>query len=46
MGMMISGIAFDRPRHLSHLRAFLDDRFRIYTIILIVRITPSSLQAI
>ena len=35
--VMISGIAFDRPDRLSHLRAFPCDRFKIYTIIPIVR---------
>ena len=30
---MISGIAFDRPDRLSHLRAFPYDRFKIYTIV-------------
>ena len=35
--VMISGIAFDRPDRLSRLRAFPCDRFKIYTIIPIVR---------
>ena len=42
---MISGIAFDRPDRLS-LRAFPCDRFKIYTIIPIVRIELNSIQAI
>ena len=35
--VMTSGIAFDRPDRLSRLRAFPCDRFKIYTIIPIVR---------
>ena len=46
MWVMISVIAFDRPHHLSHLRGFLYDRFRIYTIVLIVWIKLSSIQAV
>ena len=42
---MISGIAFDRPDRLSNLRAFPYDRFKIYTIIPIVRIELNSIQA-
>ena len=44
--MMISGIAFNHPDHLSRLRAFPYDRFKIYTIVLIVRIEPISIQVI
>ena len=44
--VMISGIAFNRPDHLSRLRAFPYDRFKIYTIILIVRIELISIQVI
>ena len=44
--MMISGIAFNRPDHLSRLRAFPCDRFKIYTIVLIVRIELISIQVI
>ena len=40
---MISGIAFDHPDHLSHLRAFPHNCFKIYTI---VRIEPNSIQVI
>ena len=43
---MSSGIAFDRPDRLSRLRAFSYDRFKIYTIIPIVRIELNSIQAI
>ena len=43
---MISGIAFDRPDRLSRLRAFPYDRFKIYTIVPIVRIELNSIQAI
>ena len=43
---MISGIALDRPDRLSRLRAFPSERFKIYTIILIVRIELNSIQAI
>ena len=43
--VMISGIAFDRPDRLSRLRAFPCDRFKIYTIIPIVRIELNSIQA-
>ena len=42
---MISGIAFDRPDSLSHLRAF-PDHFKIYTILPIVHIKLNSMQAI
>ena len=42
--VMISGIAFNRPDHLSRLRAFPYDRFKIYTIVLIVRIELISIQ--
>ena len=42
---MISGIAFDRPDSLSHLRTF-PDHFKIYTILPIVRIELSSIQVI
>ena len=41
--VMISGIAFDHPDHLCHLRAFPHDCFKIY---MIVRIEPNSIQAI
>ena len=44
--VMISGIAFHRPDHLSRLRAFLYDRFKIYTIVLIVWIELISIQVI
>ena len=44
--LMISGIAFDGPDSLSRLRAFPYDRFKIYTIIPIVRIDLNSIQAI
>ena len=43
---MISGIAFDRPDRLSHLRAFPYDLFKIYTIVTIVRIELNSIEAI
>ena len=43
---MISEIAFDGPDRLSRLRAFPYDRFKIYTIIPIVRIELNSIQAI
>ena len=36
--IVISGIAFNRPDSLGHLRAFPYDRFKIYTILPIVRI--------
>ena len=39
---MISGIAFD---HLSRLRAFPYDRFKVYRIVTIVRIELNSIQA-
>ena len=42
---MISGIAFDRPDSLSHLRAF-PDHFKIYTILQIIQIELNSIQAI
>lgn len=35
--VMISGIDFDRPNRLSHLRVFPYDRFKIYTVVPIVR---------
>ena len=41
--VMISGIAFD---HLSRLRAFPYDRFKVYRIVTIVRIELNSIQAI
>ena len=41
---MISGIAFNRPDHLSRLIAFPYDSFKIYTIVLIVRIELISIQ--
>ena len=44
--VMISGIAFNRPDHLSHLRVFPYDLFKIYTIVLIVRIELISIQVI
>ena len=44
--VMISGIAFNRPDHLSRLRAFPYDRFKIYTIVLIVHIEIISIQVI
>ena len=40
---MISGIAFD---HLSRLRMFPYDRFKVYRIVTIVRIELNSIQAI
>ena len=40
---MTSGIAVDRP---DRLRAFPYDRFKIYTIVPIVRIELNSIQAI
>ena len=43
---MTSGIAFDRPDCLSRLRAFPYDRFKIHTIVPIVRIELNSIQAI
>ena len=43
--VIISGIAFDRPDRLSRLRAFPYDRFKIYTIVPIVRIELNSIQA-
>ena len=45
MIVMISGMAFDRPDSLSHLRAF-PDHFKIYTILPIVRIELNSIQVI
>ena len=44
--VMTSGIAFDRPDRLSRLRAFPYDRFKIYTIVPIIRIELNSIQAI
>ena len=44
--VMTSGIAFDRPDRLSPLRAFPYDRFKIYMIVLIVRIELNSIQVI
>ena len=46
IAVMISGIAFDRSDRLSRLIAFPCDRFKIYTIIPIVRIELNSIQAI
>ena len=43
---MISGIAFDRSDRLSPLRTFPYDRFKIYTIVSIVRMELNSIQAI
>ena len=43
---MISGIAFDRPYRLSRLRTFPYDRFKIYTIVPIVRIDLNSIRSI
>ena len=43
---MTSGIAFDRLDHLSRLRAFPYDRFKLYVIVPIVRIELNSIQAI
>ena len=43
---MISGIAFDRPDRLSRLRMFPYDRFKIYTIVPIVRIDLNSIHSI
>ena len=40
---MISGIGFDRP---DRLRMFLYDRFKIYTIVSIVRIDLNSIHSI
>ena len=45
MIVMISGIAFDRPDSLSHLRIF-PDHFKIYMILPIVRVELNSIQAI
>ena len=45
MIVMISGMAFDRPNSLSHLRAF-PDHFKIYMILPILRIELNSIQAI
>ena len=42
---MISGMAFDRPYSLSHLRAF-PDHFKIYMILPIVHIKLNFMQAI
>ena len=42
---MISGMAFDRPNSLSHLRAF-PDHFKIYMILPIVHIELNSIQVI
>ena len=42
---MISGIAFDLPDSLGHLRAF-PDHFKIYKILTIVRMELNSIQAI
>ena len=44
--VMISGIAFDRSDRLSPLRTFPYDRFKIYTIVSIVRMELNSIQAI
>ena len=41
--VMISGIAFDRP---DRLRMFLYDRFKIYTIVSIVRIDLNFIHSI
>ena len=43
---MTSGMAFDHPDHVSRLRAFPYDRFKIYMIVLIVRIELNSIRAI
>ena len=43
---MTSGMAFDHPDRVSHLRAFPYDHFRIYMIVLIVRIELNSIRAI
>ena len=43
---MTSGIAFDCPDRLSHLRAFPYDPFKIYMIVPIVQIELNSIQAI
>ena len=43
---MISGIAFDRPDRLSRLRMFPYDRFKIYTIVSIVRIDLNFIHSI
>ena len=44
--LTLVGIAFDRPDRLSRLRAFPCNRFKIYTIVPIVRIELNSIQAI
>ena len=44
--VMTSGIAFDCPDRLSHLRAFPYDPFKIYMIVPIVQIELNSIQAI
>ena len=41
-----SGIAFDRPDRLGRLRVFPYDRFKIYMIVLIIRIELNSIQVI
>ena len=43
---MISGTAIDRFDHLSCLRAFPYDRFKIYLIVPIVSVELNSIQAI
>ena len=43
---MTSGIAFNHPDRVSRLRAFPYDRFKIYMIVLIVRIELNSIRAI
>ena len=43
---MTSGMAFDHPDRVSRLRAFPYDRFKIYMIVLIVRIELNSIRAI
>ena len=43
---MTSGMAFDHPDRVSRLRAFPYDRFKIYMIVLIVRIEFNSIRTI
>ena len=43
---MISGIAFDRPDPSQSSERFPHDRFKIYTIVRIVRIELNSIEAI
>ena len=43
---MTSGMAFDHSDRVSRLRAFPYDRFKIYMIVLIIRIELNSIRAI